>query len=67
MIPIYSSARDIFNITDVMLKTISGDTAYKSGPLADQNRLLVWGVKVLPGTSPALRMWKNGEQIIENW
>jgi hypothetical protein len=67
MIPIYSSARDIFSITDVVYKTITGDTAYKSGPLADQNRLLVWGVKVLPGTSPALRMWKNGEQIIENW
>lgn len=67
LIPIYSGVKDIFKIVPVVFKTVSGDTVYKSGPFEDQNRLLIWGAEVTPFVNPALRVWKNGERVIQSW
>jgi hypothetical protein len=67
VMPIMSSVQSVFKVVPVVWKTVTGDSTYQNGLLKDQNRLLMWGVEVTPFVSPAMRIWKNGERVIENF
>lgn len=67
VMPVMSSVQSVFKVVPVVWKTVSGDPTYQNGLLKDQNRLLMWGVEVTPFVSPAMRIWKNGERVIENF
>jgi len=66
-IPITSSVTDIIKFVPAVMKTVSGSPSYESGPLKDQNRLLMWGLSVTPGANAGLRIWKNGERVVEQF
>jgi len=67
VMPIMSSVQNVFKVVPVVWKTVTGDPTYQNGLLKDQNRLLMWGVEVTPFVSPTMRIWKNGERVIENF
>jgi len=62
--PVYTTVRNLFSITSVAWQTISGSPNYEAGPLKDRNRAVVWSLKNLPLTNPAMRIWNYGDRVV---
>lgn len=63
--PLYGTVRNVFSITDVAWKTISGHPNYESGPNRDKNRALVWVGKNMLFSNAAMKMYNYGDRIFE--
>lgn len=62
--PVYTTVKNIFGVSDVAWKMISGNAEYKSGPNKGKNRALIWAGKITPGASGGLRMLNYGDKVI---